>query len=284
VAYFEERVQTDDAGEIRPALWSHRCRWDALLAPVSLADGRSGLDLGPGWRQRWSVTWRLDGEEVSYPVGELARAVLAGLGPMRWFSWRRDQRHRPGLEYLVSTGRLHGFESLQEAQLLLALDFAGEVIEVLPQPLRLAFGTMDGQRDHTPDFLVLTRTGVWLIDVRPAELIEKKDRESFAAAAELARACDWHFAVAAGWRGHVQTTLDWLSSRRRPLSDPLGVEPGLLAGAAEGRTFGELAVSSAYPPVARAHLLHLLWHRRLGLDLMEPLGDRSVIVSSEVGS
>ncbi|WP_234354746.1 TnsA-like heteromeric transposase endonuclease subunit [Streptomyces sp. NRRL WC-3618] len=229
------------------------------------------------------MTWRRDGEEVSYPVGELARVALTGLGPLRWFSWRRDQRHRPGLKFLVSTGRLHGFESLEEARLLLALDFAGEVIEVLPQPLRLGFHSTQGRREHTPDFLVLTRTGMWLVDVRPAELIEDKDRESFAAAAELAGAWGWHFAVAAGWRGHVPVTLDWLSSRRRPLSDPLGLEPGLLAGAAEHRTFGELAESSACPPVARAHLLHLLWHRRVGLDLMEPLGDQSVIVSGEMG-
>jgi hypothetical protein len=35
---------------------------------------------------------------------------------------------------MVSTGRLHGFESLEERPLLLALDFAGEVEEVLSQP------------------------------------------------------------------------------------------------------------------------------------------------------
>ncbi|MET9395996.1 hypothetical protein [Kitasatospora sp. NPDC002965] len=39
-----------------------------------------------------------------------------------------------------------------------ALDFVGEVREILPQPLRLTFGNGDGQRrEHTPDFLVLTR-------------------------------------------------------------------------------------------------------------------------------
>jgi hypothetical protein len=85
----------------------------------------------------------------------LAWAALSGLGPMRWFTWCREQRHRPGLEFLLSTGRLHGFDSLEEAQLLLALDFAGEVVKVLP--LRLVFTTVDGKREHTPDFLVLTR-------------------------------------------------------------------------------------------------------------------------------
>lgn len=168
--------------------FQERVREDGLLDPVSVSEGRVGLELAPGWQQRWSVVWRLGGEEVCYHVGELVRVAPTGLEPLRWFSWHRGHRHRPGLKFLVSTGRQHGFESLEEAQLLLTLDFAGEVFEMLPQPLRLVFGNEDGQRDHTPDFLVLTRTGVWLIDSRPADLIKEKDRESFAAAAELALA------------------------------------------------------------------------------------------------
>jgi hypothetical protein len=66
---------------------------------------------------------------------------------MRWFSWQRDQRHRPGLEFMVSTGRLHRHESLKESGLLLALDFAGEVSEVLSQPLRFRFGVVNGERE-----------------------------------------------------------------------------------------------------------------------------------------
>ncbi|MFJ9032052.1 hypothetical protein ACIRQP_26720 [Streptomyces sp. NPDC102274] len=114
-------------------------------------------------------------------------------------------------------------------------------------------------------------------------MIKDRDRESFAAAAEMARACGWGFAVAAGWLPHVTVTLDWFSSQRRPKRDPLGVEPGLLAQVDSGVcTFGELAASSAFEPVARAQLLHLLWHRRLGLNLHEPLGDGSVIASGGV--
>jgi hypothetical protein len=45
----------------------------------------------------------------------------------------------PGLQYAVSTGRLHGFESLQKAMFLMALDFAGQAVEVLSQPMRLTF-------------------------------------------------------------------------------------------------------------------------------------------------
>ncbi|WP_217369817.1 DDE-type integrase/transposase/recombinase [Nonomuraea antri] len=70
----------------------------------------------------------------------------------------------------------------------------------------------------------------------------------------------------------MPATLDALSSQRRPLSDPLGLRPGLLAAAARpGARFGQIAVASGCEPVARAQLLHLLWHRQLGTDLAQPL-------------
>jgi len=56
----------------------------------------------------------------------------AGCVPVRRFTWRQRQRHRPGLQFMVSTGRLHGFESLEEQSLLLALDFTGTAEDVLP--------------------------------------------------------------------------------------------------------------------------------------------------------
>ena len=262
-------------------LWSDRCRWEELLVPVPVDTGRPGLDLGEGWPRRWTVTWRTGREEVSCSVQDLVQVPVVGGEPIRWFSWRRGQRHRPGLEFLVSTGRHHGAESLEEARLLLALDFAAGLIDVVSQPLMLRFGAGDTRRRHTPDFLAVTRSGIWLIDVRPEGLIRDADRESFAAAAEVALACGWRYVVAARWREHVTSTLDALSSQRRGLSDPLGLRLGLLASARQGLTFGELAASSACEPVARAQLLHLIWHRRLGVDLAEPLADRSIVVSAQ---
>jgi hypothetical protein len=199
---------------------------------------------------------------------------LAGADPIRAFSWRRGQRHRPGLEYLVSTGRHHGFESLEEARTLLALDFAGDLADVVSQPLRLRFGAGGKCREHTPDFLAVTRSGAWLIDVRPGHLIKEPDAESFAAAEELALACG-RYTVVGRWRDNVLTAVDTMSSQRRPLSDPLALRPTLLGAAAGGRTFGELAAASRCPPVARAQLLHLLW--KLGIDVSRPLADSSAV-------
>ena len=258
-------------------LWSHCVSWADLTVPVETGRGSARLDLGEEWPDMWSVSWRAGQRAESRSVRELTRMPLAGADPIRAFSWRRGQRHRPGLEYLVSTGRHHGFESMEEARTLLALDFAGGLVDVVSQPLRLRFGAGGKQREHTPDFLAVTRSGTWLIDVRPGHLIKDQDAESFAATAELALACGWRYTVVGRWRDNVLTAVDTVSSQRRPLSDPLALRPALLAAAAGGRTFGELAAATRCPPVARAQLLHLLWHRRLGIDMSRPLGDSSAV-------
>jgi hypothetical protein len=133
---------------------------------------------------------------------------VAGCEPVRRFTWR--QRHRPGLQFMVSTGRLHGFESLEERSLLLALDFTGTVEEVLSQPFRLRFETADGDPgEHIPDFLVVLRDGSrWLLDVRPASLVGDEDAVRFAAAAEAALEAGWRYSVVAGWRPHALSVLD----------------------------------------------------------------------------
>jgi hypothetical protein len=97
------------------------------------------------------------------------------------------------LQFLVSTGRHHGFESLEEQRLLPASDFVGNVVEVLPQPFRLCVSTAEGRGEHTPDFLAVFRGGgKWLFDVRPVRLAGEADAVRFAAADEAALACGRH--------------------------------------------------------------------------------------------
>ncbi|HYU86633.1 MAG TPA: hypothetical protein VEK80_17650, partial [Kribbellaceae bacterium] len=78
--------------------------------------------------------------------------------------------------------------------------------------------------------------------------------------------------------------IDALSAQRRPLADPLGLQPQLLAQAADGPVgFGDLVGATSVPVVARAHALHLIWHRRLGVDLAEPLGDDAQVWAVPAG-
>ncbi|MFI9581711.1 hypothetical protein ACIHCQ_07685 [Streptomyces sp. NPDC052236] len=181
---------------------------------------------------------------------------------------------------MASTYRQHGFESLEEVRLLVALDFLG-ASEVLSQPFRLDFEHMGGQSWHIPDYLAVFGGSMWLLDVRPMELVKDDDALKFAAAREVAAACGWRYSVVAGWGLHVWSVLDHLSSRRRPSRDLLGMRDQLLTaiGGREGRvmTFSELADATSVPSVGRANIVRLLWHRELGVDLGSPLRHNSLI-------
>ena len=260
---------------------SDRCGLDELFLSYETGDAeRARLALGPGWTRQWTATWQVPGGGEVFLVRDLGSAPVAGCEPVRRFSWGRRQRHRPGLQFMVSTGRVHGFESLEEQALLLALDFTGALEDVLPQPFTLRFGTAgSGFLRHVPDFLAMFRDGSrWLLDVRPARLVREDDATCFAAAAEAALESGWRYSVVAGWRPHVRTGIDALSAQRRDLQDQLGMQERLLEAVSDGpAAFGDLVGAAPLPAVARAHALHLLWRRRLGTDLSRPLGDASPV-------
>ncbi|GAA1246084.1 hypothetical protein GCM10009578_102000 [Streptomyces rhizosphaericus] len=258
-------------------MWSHACRLEDLALPYALPERATEcLDLGPGWPRTWTVTWKVGKSDVIVPVKDLSAGPAMASVPVRRFAWRTGQRHRPGLECLVSTGRQHGFESLAERWLLLVLDFVGGFDEVLSQPFRLRFSSSQGKGSHIPDFLVLAAGASWLVDVRPGGLIGEEDEVRFAAASQVAAAAGWRYLVVTGWRRQVLAGIDALSVRRRPMADPLGLEHQLLA--AVGRRpwrFAELVDQTHVPAVARTHAVHLLWHRRMAVDLTLPFGDET---------
>jgi hypothetical protein len=100
---------------------------------------------------------------------------------------------------------------LAEGRVLLALDFAGDVVDVVSRPLKISFGTCGKRRSDIPDYLAVTHRGVWLIDIRPEALVKGADRESFAA---IAVACGWRYAAAARWREHAVAGQDARGRRR----------------------------------------------------------------------
>ena len=257
--------------------------WDLIDGSFVVGD-RDVADLvqDPGWAGLWTVRRRTALGDVACVVGDLGEAGFAGCRPVRRFSWRTGQRQRPGVQFMVSTGRHHGFESMAEQRLLLALDFAGDVDDVISQPFWLRFLTRAGWWEHVPDFLAWGPGGVVVVDVRPGGRIQADERVRFAATAEVALACGWRYAVVEGWRPHVMSVLDTLSSQRRDLRDVLGVQAQLMAVAGQGpMEFGRLVGATSYPAVARAHALHLLWHRRLAISVTAPLSDATVVSGAD---
>ncbi|MFF3290895.1 TnsA-like heteromeric transposase endonuclease subunit [Streptomyces sp. NPDC003023] len=261
------------------AVWSDACRLEDLaLLDTGFTEHVKTLDLDAQWPARWTTTWKFGRTPITSPVHDLDKVDLRRSTPVRRFTWRTDQFHRPGLEYLMATDRHHGFESHEEERLLLVADFAAGLVEALCQPFRLRFLSGGKAIHHTPDFLLVTESGLLLIDVRPADRIKPEDALKFAATAEAALSAGWQYGVVAGWHQHVWTNVDALSAERRPTPDVLGVQDQLREIAAQGPLpFGELADHCRIPAIARAHAIHLLWHRHLGADLSGPFGDASLI-------
>jgi hypothetical protein len=275
------RAADDTAGSAagRPAgVASDSCGLTDLAEMCAVSDDdRRALVLTGGRSGRWMTTWKVAGEKVTCPVADMGAFPVPGCEPVRYFTWATGQRHRPGLQSMAGTGRLHGFESHAEQRLLLALDFLG-AREVVSQPHRMRFESVPGPREHTPDFLAVTGKGTWLLDVRPSDRIAAPDRVKFAASAEAALACGWRYGVVSGWQPHVMTTLDTLSAQRRPLRDPLGLTGVLMSAVAGGPVrFADLVAATCYPAVARAFAIHLIWHRVLAIDLAAPFGDSSLV-------
>ncbi|MEU6472432.1 TnsA-like heteromeric transposase endonuclease subunit [Streptomyces massasporeus] len=248
-----------------------------LIAPCVIAqeiDDQVAAASVRGWSTRWSAA----GAEVVIPVSAHAPALPPPTTvPVRQFSWRPGQRHRPGLGYSTLTGRLHGFESLAERRLLLVLDFVASAGEILSQPFTLRF-TVSGRRmEHVPDFAVIDDGGsVLVVDVRPGGRGQRADAVKFAATARAATAAGWAYVLVAGWRPRAVETVEVLAGWRRAMQDRLGCQELLLAAVEAGpMRLAQLAATTGMPAVARAHLLHLLWHRRLAVDLDDVLGDAS---------
>ena len=83
---------------------------EMFLAYVPGQAERARLELGPGWTRRWTATWQVSGGDEVSLVRDLGPVPGGGVraGPPVFLG--RRQRHRPGLQFMVSTGRLHGFE------------------------------------------------------------------------------------------------------------------------------------------------------------------------------
>lgn len=80
----------------------------------SLDEARTRLVMRDNWASRWTAAWQINGSEVVWQVRDLGSVPVLSSKPVHGFTWRTKQRHRPRLEFLVSTGRKHGFESLEE--------------------------------------------------------------------------------------------------------------------------------------------------------------------------
>ncbi|MFE9397002.1 TnsA-like heteromeric transposase endonuclease subunit [Streptomyces flavidovirens] len=99
---------------------------------------------------------------------------------MRPFRWSRGEHHFAGWYWSVTTRQHVGFESWQERDRLLLMDFDPAVAGIASQPFWLHWHDGERERRHAPDYFVRRADGsAVVVDVRADDRIEPKDAEAF---------------------------------------------------------------------------------------------------------
>lgn len=184
----------------------------------------------------------------------------------------------PGYYWFSSIDQLVPYESRLEMFTLLQLDFSGETVGVLSQPLVLHFEQRGKTVQHVPDFFLSDQSGgMTLVDVKPSELVDREvNRKLFRWTDEACSRLGWGYEVRSEPDETFLANLQWLAGYRRPpaLIDSYA---GELVSACSGgsQKLGDLMGFVGNQLLVRPVLFHLLWRRILSTDMTSLLSDDS---------
>lgn len=214
------------------------------------------------------------------PLAEVVGRDFVGYNSIRLIPAHRGQKHLPGLYWFSTLDRLIPYESRLEMFTLMNFDFQGDVIDVLSQPFLLHFADNEVRYRHIPDFLVWRKQGqVDVVDVKPASRVDHaKNRRAFESTEAASLRFGWDFQVHAELDPLYLANLKWLAGyRRRPPHAAAFTEQLVCACAESARSFRELLQLVEPAPLARTVIFHLLWMGILKVDMMQLIGNTSVI-------
>ena len=205
---------------------------------------------------------------------------LKSASPWRTFRWYKGQTHFPG-SYWSATMLDHViYESRLELARLMYADFDRAVHSISAQPFLLTAQVAGQRRRHVPDFLLVTDTGLLVVDVKPREHLSK-EKTAFTLA--------WCRAVVEdrGWAYEVWSeppeaelaNLRMLAGYRREWLFERGLLDALIAADLDGARMRDVpAAIDGWPRrLVWAHLLHLIWSHAYSVDLCAVLSGDHVL-------
>lgn len=267
----------------RPVLPSDAATW-LDVCQTTQAHQEIALGQPRGWPDQWTLTRRSSGSESTSTARDALPLDLLTADPMRNTTWHRNSTARAGLHHMGSTGRLHWHESLFEKNLLIALDFDGGLSDLASQPFTLTWTEGRKTFRHTPDFLAVIDGEVWVLNVRPAALMNLLLLRNAAAVHALCRLHGWRDAVVTDYARPALTVLTTLAAACGA-HDPFGLTDAILNRLGDGPArFGDLVAATSAPAVARAVLQRLLWDQTVSTDLNRLLTDDSMLRLTAVTS
>ena len=211
---------------------------------------------------------------------EVPIADLVDADSWRIFRWYMGQKHYSGT-YWSSTMQAHViYESRLELARLLFADFDPVVTRIIAQPFLMAACVDGAERRHIPDFLLLTRRGPVVVDVKPARRLSHPDVAfTFGWSRAVVEDRGWGYEV---WSeppvAHLENVRFLAGFRRLRLFNP-AILDALGEADLDGVTLADAftAAPGFEPALVRASVFHLLWTGRLATELDQPLSPDHVV-------
>lgn len=229
--------------------------------------------------------------EVSFRRGEdlcertvewhaAAMEDLRAAAPWRTFRWYRGQKHYSGWYWSSTTRDLVIYESRLELANLMLADFDDQVRGIVAQPFLLAAEVDGVVRRHVPDFLLDTDSGPVVVDVKPARRLDNDDvARVLNLTRDVVEAKGWRYEVATEPPPQRASNVRFLAGYRRENAIAPDHCEAVQAVAQVGLTIGDLIDRMPDRPDAcvRAAVLHLIWRRRLHVDIDAAITSRTQI-------
>ena len=214
--------------------------------------------------------------------------ILAGF-PSRTSRNYPGQRNITGFQWFGKHTSLVPFESVLEQSWLRWIEWTQPTAKVASQPL-LITGTVDGDRlTHTPDFLMRSADGSYtLINVKPRTIVVQP--EVWAKFTVLERCLAGTGIAHEIWSepdAQADANLKWISRVRDEQTVSKDAVASALALFADGDTYGALEEKlwqTGHSLFSRPAMDHLLWTRRLAIEMDYPLEVSSILHRPETTS
>lgn len=214
-------------------------------------------------------------------ASELPTLDLRTLLAVREPSIYKGQRNMPGWHWCRTTQSLLLYESVNEQTVLSLLDYERDVVEIVPQPLRLWFSKLN---HHVPDYLVELRNGERrLLDVTTERRLEKPEtQKQFEQTRKACANLGWDYVVVRDTDLDPQFVVNmrFLATFRRATPDAAEFGSRLIRACKQPRPLRELAAEIGASQRIKPVLFNLIWHSQLFVDLWAPLELESVATSS----
>lgn len=220
---------------------------------------------------------RSDGSEFDVAANNVTEQLLENARPWRTFRWYFNQKHYSGSYWAVTEGCHVIYESRLELARLMRADFDPDVHHVIAQPFLMRARVNGKLRQHVPDFLLFTSTGLTVVDVKPAaKLDDPKVASTFAWARQVVEDRGWGFEVATEPDPTELANIRFFAGYRKTQGISTQILADLRSRQLHGRTLGDAVRETDAPaPYVRAALFHMIWRHELRVDLTQPLSSRT---------